>query len=93
MPGGAAVKADGRLGLARVIARPKENRVWIDYALREDQLHRAHMATSLLLSGFGAAPVVQLNGRPVTAKARNENGQTVYVVPLAAAIAASAVPG
>jgi hypothetical protein len=65
VPGGLTVKADGRLGMARVTVRPKDNKVWIDYALKDGQNGR-DMAHSLLIFGLKAAPVVELNGKPVT---------------------------
>jgi len=79
VPGGISVKADGRLGMARVTVRPKENKVWIDYALKENQTGR-DMATSLLIFGLKDAPLIELNGKPVAATQSKE--LNAIVVPL-----------
>ncbi|MEJ7807754.1 MAG: hypothetical protein WKG03_17775, partial [Telluria sp.] len=81
-PGGVAVKADGRLGLARVIVRPKENKLWVDYALRDEQKAGEEMASALLVFGLKGAPTVQLNGKSVKASTQVVDGQTAYVIPL-----------
>lgn len=83
VPGGVTVKADGRLGLARVVVRPKENRLWLDYGVKDDQ-RTGDMATALLVFGLKAAPVVERNGKPVTEKIASVelDGKTAYVVPL-----------
>jgi hypothetical protein len=61
-PGGVSVRADGKLGIARVVLCPKENRVWVDHGLRDDQ-HTADMASCLLLFGFQQPPTVEFNGQ------------------------------
>ncbi len=81
-PGGVTVKADGRLGLARVIVRPKENKLWVDYALRDDQKAGGDMASALLVFGLKTAPTVQLNGKVIKVSPRVVDGQTAYVIPL-----------
>lgn len=81
-PGGVTVKADGRLGLARVIVRPKENRLWVDYATRDEQKAGRDMASVLLVFGFKSALSVQLNGKAIKASTQVVDGQTAYVIPL-----------
>lgn len=62
LPGGARIEADGRVGLMRVIARPSENRLSIDYALKPGQTGD-HMASELLVFGFDRQPVVEINAQ------------------------------
>jgi hypothetical protein len=64
VPGGVAVRTDGKLGIARVVVRPKENRVAVDHGLKDDQ-HTPEMADCLLLFGFKSEPIAELNGKPV----------------------------
>jgi hypothetical protein len=80
-PGGVAIKADGKLGLARVIVRPRENKLWVDYATRVDQ-KGPEMAQSLLVFGLKTAPTVQLNGKVIKLSPQVVDGQTAYVIPL-----------
>jgi hypothetical protein len=94
VPGGVVVRADGKLGIARVVVRPKENKVWIDHGLRDDQ-HGPEMADCLLLFGLQGEPVVELNGRPAKVaqakgplrsnplKVNTADGEA-YVLPLSA---------
>jgi hypothetical protein len=77
-----SIKADGRLGIARVIVRPEENKVWVDYALRDDQLTRPDMATSLLVFGLKGTPTVEFNEKALTPSTQVIDGQTAYVIPL-----------
>lgn len=65
VPGNVTVTADGKLGLARIAVRPNECRVWVDYALKEDQKGLAGMATKLIISGMRQAPLVEYNGKPI----------------------------
>ena len=64
LPGDVVVEADGKLGLARIVVRPSENKVWVDYAVREDQ-QGEDMATALLVYGLGGRPTVVRNGEPL----------------------------
>ena len=82
--GSITVKADGRVSLLRVVVRPRENRLWVDYAPKPRQT-TPEMASSLLLFGIEAAPVVDFNGKRVPeALPRLEiGGQTAYVLRLA----------
>ena len=83
IPGGIGVRADGRLGLARVTVQPGENKLWIDYGVRDDQ-QTADMATALLVSGLRSAPVLERNGKPYPERldTLELEGQTAYVIPL-----------
>lgn len=94
-PDGVTVKADGRLGLARIIVRPKENKLWLDYGVKDDQ-HTPDMATALLVFGLKGAPTVERNGKPCTEKFASVtlDGKTAWVIPLfanAAKISAKAI--
>jgi len=65
VPGGITVRADGRIGLARVVVRPKENRFWIDHAFRDGQAREASAAKSMLIFGCRETPTFEVNGRPL----------------------------
>ncbi len=81
-PGGVTVSADGRLGLARVMLRPKANRVWVDYAAKDDQ-HGAEMATALVVFGLQGQPTIERNGaRVADAVAMTVDGKPAWVIPL-----------
>ena len=62
VPGGVTVQADGKVGLLKVVVRPKENKLWVDYAVRDEQKGAKEMATKLMLTGL-ANPTVIYNGR------------------------------
>jgi hypothetical protein len=81
MPGNVTVGADRRMGLAKVIVRPKENKVWIDYAHKEGQ---SDLATSLRIGGLTSEPKVIRNGQLVRDKltTKRMDGKMVYVIPL-----------
>ena len=83
VPGGITVKADGRVGLMRVIVQPNANKLQVDYALKDTQ-HTPDMARALLVFGLQAAPAVEFNGKPLPTapKAATLDGQTAYVIPL-----------
>jgi len=61
-PGGVTVSADGKLGLARVVVRPRDCRVWIDHAMREEDKGKPGMAKRLTISGMRETPLVEYNG-------------------------------
>jgi hypothetical protein len=68
VPGGVEVRADGKLGLARVTLCPKEGKLGIDYAYKPEQLKEPGIAKRLLVFGMKSAPAVILNGKvPVKA--------------------------
>ncbi|MBW3622267.1 MAG: hypothetical protein KY468_02530 [Armatimonadetes bacterium] len=81
-PGGVTVKADGRLGIARVIVRPKENKLWVDYALPDNQKGGEGRASALLVFGLKGSPIIERNGQVVKAGTQVVDGQRVYVIPL-----------
>jgi hypothetical protein len=83
VPGGVTIKADGKLGLARVVVRPSENKLWVDYAVRPGQKDDG-LAKALLVTGLKSPPMVELNGEPFIkelAKVESD-GKTAYVIPL-----------
>ena len=67
LPGGASVKADGRVGLLKVVVQPKENRVLVDYAAGDSK--DEGMAKALIITGMNMEPAVVLNGKAVKAQA------------------------
>ncbi|MDQ3776865.1 MAG: hypothetical protein M3461_22190 [Pseudomonadota bacterium] len=83
VPGGVVIRGAGKVGLLRVAIQPKENRLWIDYAVKAG-LSPAGMATQLTLTGFRQAPRVEVNGKqlPTPTQRALPNGQTAYIVPL-----------
>ncbi|MCY3022076.1 MAG: hypothetical protein NTW87_23940, partial [Planctomycetota bacterium] len=88
LPGGMAVKADGKVALAHVVVRPKENQVCIDYAARPGS-QGADLATAMVLEGFQTPPAVTLNGKRLEPPAAvTIAGAKAYIVPLKAALTA-----
>ncbi len=85
LPGGAAIRADGRLSMTRVIAVPRENRLTVDYATKADQTG-PDLATCLLVSGWREQPVVVRNGEPVPLplKQVRVGAESAWVIPLTA---------
>jgi hypothetical protein len=63
VPGGVEVRADGKLGLARVTICPKAGKLAIDYAYKPEQLKDSGVAKRLLVFGMKSAPAVLLNGK------------------------------
>ncbi len=84
VPGGITVTANGRLGLARVTVRPGENKVWVDYAFRDDQKQISDRASALTLKGFQRPPLVEVNGKTIKVKSAIGAGQPSYTIPLGA---------
>jgi len=83
VPGGVAIQANGRVGLLRVIVRPREQKLWVNYAVKDDQ-HTDDMATSLLVFGLTGPPNIEYNGVKIAPVAKViVNKQTAYVIPLA----------
>ncbi|HOF87127.1 MAG TPA: hypothetical protein PLZ36_03345 [Armatimonadota bacterium] len=90
VPGDITLFADARVSLLRAAVRPKAGAVTIDYAAKPDQ-RSPDMATALFIAGTTPPPAVTLNGRKLGKLATaTVNGEAVYVVPLAAAVAADA---
>ncbi len=84
LPAGVTLKADGRLGMTRVIFSPRENRLQVDYAIKEGQT-TPDMATALVVLGLKQAPATTVNDQQVAAlKSVTLEGQTAWVVPLVA---------
>ncbi len=82
--GSVSVKTDGRLGLVRIIVQPQQNRLTVDHAVQSGE-DSADLATALFVFGLPSAPGVLLNGQPLTKIERvTLDGQTAYVIPLAA---------
>ena len=83
LPDGSKVLADGRVGLLRVRAQPKEKKLWIDYQLKPGQEQRTDMAQALVLDGFRDAPTVILNNQPVPKLGRVDlNDRKGWFIPL-----------
>ena len=80
-PEGLQIKANGRLGMARVTARPKEGKIWIDYDAGV-QASRMDIASSLLVFGAKSLPIVELNGSVIKVESQQIGDQTAYVIPL-----------
>ena len=70
VPGGMTIQAVGKLGIARVVAEPEQNRLSIDYA--------SNVATALHVTGVKNPPEVVLNGQSI--KPRREADR--FVIPL-----------
>ena len=65
VPGGMRITGDGKVGIARITVRPKENKLWADCAFRPDQAGPG-LATALYVAGPPKPPAVVLNGVPLT---------------------------
>jgi hypothetical protein len=69
LPGGAAVEANGRLSICRLIVKPEENRLAVDYATKPGQ-DGEEMATHMIVSGLDRLPPkTTVNGHEVSASA------------------------
>ncbi len=84
VPGGVVVKADGKIGMARVVVQPTSGKLWITHAYKKTQLTEAGIARRLLVFGLKAAPVVTLNGSPLTQapEAVTIEGKPAYAINL-----------
>lgn len=84
LPGGRCLTADGRLGLARVIVRSGDRRLWIEHAAKPGVAVYPDSATALLAFGWSRAPQVELNGKPLARSPRRVtlDGEHAYVIPL-----------
>ena len=93
LPDGGAIRADGRVGLLRVIAGDGGRRLEVDHARKyQAPVGQAH---ALLLFGMGNRPVVQLNGKAYAGEMPEVelNGEKAYVLPLDRRTAEEAVVG
>jgi hypothetical protein len=84
VPGGVQVKADGKLGLARIAVRASERKLWVDYAYTADQRGKENVAERLLVFGLSAPPEVKMNGRLLEGsfKVETVKGHSAYAIPL-----------
>jgi hypothetical protein len=80
---GINIRADGRLGMARVAVNPRTRRVEVSHAWREGQDQEPDAASALILTGFATAPTVELNGVAVK-KLPTEviDSRLAYIIPL-----------
>lgn len=81
VPGGVHVRADGQVGMLRVVVKPTEGRVWVDQIYRPEQLadHAEGLASGLLLFGFDQPPEASVNDRAVEElEAVEVDGRTGY---------------
>lgn len=83
LPDGRRLRADGRLGLARVTVVTGANRVSLDTALKPGQ-DTPDMATALLAFDWPNPPVVERNGEVLKGKLNtlDIDGKKAYVIPL-----------
>jgi hypothetical protein len=81
VPGGMKVQSEGRLGLARVLVNPGQNRVEISQAWGEEQQVSA-TAPALVLTGFKEPPTVKLNGVETNLTTKMVSGERAFLVPL-----------
>lgn len=84
LPDGVRLEADGKIGIARFVVRPRTGELWIDHALTEEQKSGPDMATVIVVSGLKANPAVTLNGQPLQSSVPSLQlaGKTAYVIPL-----------
>jgi hypothetical protein len=82
LPGGAAVRSDGRVGMLRVAAHEEENRYVVDHVRKGEP--PVGTARALLFFGLDEAPGVELNGQayPRQLPEAEVGGDTAYVLPL-----------
>jgi hypothetical protein len=81
---GLQVRADGRLGMARITVVPGRNTVEVAYGVKDADKARPDLAHYLAIFGAKAAPAVTLNDAPATTFKIEVEGQAVYLVALAA---------
>ena len=77
VPGGGRIEPVGKVGITRITAFIKQNRIEIDGAVPGPG-----RATSATLSGFPAGVQVLLNGQPVKTTDSKVDGKPVLLVPL-----------
>jgi len=94
LPGGVRVETDGRVSMLRVIVRPRQNKVRVDYAIKADQT-MPDMATALLVFGLEKPPTAERNGKQCSDELRpvKVRGRTAYLVPLFEGTADEALKG
>ncbi|MEX0655730.1 MAG: hypothetical protein WD534_08670 [Phycisphaeraceae bacterium] len=85
VPGEVEVRADGRLGIARISVRPLEGKLWIDQAYKPGQRDEADVAERLLVFGLDEVPEVVLNGATLDEpllEALEIDGRQAWAIPL-----------
>ena len=84
VPGNVEVRADGKLGLARVAVRGATGQFWVDQAYKTEQTSEPGLARHLLVFGLAKPPVVTLNGKRTERPAQliNVEGRPAYAIPL-----------
>jgi hypothetical protein len=81
-PDGVTVRADGRLGLARIEVHPGGQRILIDHQLKPEQAARADMAAAVVIGGVQEEPEILLNGTPLACRKTKAGDNDVYVCAL-----------
>jgi hypothetical protein len=72
------------LGLASVVAQPRQNRLSIDHALTGEQAERTDVATALLAFQLNPSTSITLNDQSVKpTETLTIDGQRALVIPLA----------
>ena len=82
VPGGAAVRSEGKVTFFRAAIRPTENKLWIDCGARDGGAIPGH---AVVVSGLSANPTVLLNGGPLPANQMltlPTSAGPIYVIPL-----------
>jgi hypothetical protein len=82
LPDKRKIEADGRIGLTRLEIKATENRIAIQQAWKPGQDQQSGVAQRFVLTGFGVAPTVELNGKEVLVGEENLMGKKIFVVPL-----------
>ena len=84
VPGNVEVRADGKLGLARVALRAATGQLWVDQAYKADQISEPGLARQLLVFGLTKPPTVTLNGKRADRPAQSitVEGRSAYAIPL-----------
>ena len=81
-PGDVRIEADGRVGLARMVVRPDDGKLSIDYAATRKQADRSDMASALIVRGMGEAPSIELNGEPAHTERITIENEPALLIPL-----------
>jgi hypothetical protein len=87
LPDGAAIKADGNVGLFRVAIDREANTVEIDHAARDERQSRG-LARTISLLGFGDRTQIRINGLRVDGKPERDSvtGKTALTLDLRSGI-------
>ena len=85
LPEDVRVRADGRVGITRVMVRPAESVVRVDHALKDAQKGRPDLASAMFFAGLPAKPRTSLNDQDVPGGKIGQltiEGKKFYYVPL-----------